>query len=253
MGTESPACEVWRLSLRPGDVIKAPVWAVLSRQEQAQADRFRLVQDRVAYAAAHALLRLRLGEVVGRPVEALQFEAGPFGKPALQGPGPQFNLSHCRSMVCIAVSMQGAVGVDVEPLDRGDELDLVALARDVLTSAEQVQLAVEGGPMAWTFMRLWTLKEAVVKACGEGLSRDLQSFGIELHDETPILRRISSPTGPWRQDPRIQLRQWCLDAHALALALAHTGSGPLVVQHHVLDLVELARWAASGQGVPTTC
>jgi 4'-phosphopantetheinyl transferase len=253
MGTESPACEVWRLSLRPGEVIKAPVWAVLSRQEQAQADRFRLAEDRVAYVAAHALLRLRLGEVVGRPVEALHFESGSFGKPALQGPGPQFNLSHCRSMVCIAVSAQGAVGVDVEPLDRGDELDLVALARDVLTLAEQAQLAVAGGPMAWTFMRLWTLKEAVVKACGEGLSRDLQSFGIELHEEAPILWRVSSPSpsGPWRQDPRIQLRQWCLDAHALALA--HSGSEPLVVQHHVLDLVTLARWAASGQGVPTTC
>jgi 4'-phosphopantetheinyl transferase len=250
MDTEPCTCEVWRLPLTPGSVIEAPIRSVLSRQEQAQADRFHHPEDRVAYAAAHALLRLRLGEVVGQGVESLHFASGPFGKPALQGPGPQFNLSHCRSMVCIAVSAQGAVGVDVEPLDRGHELDLAALARDVLTPAEQAQLGAGGGSVPWTFMRLWTLKEAVVKACGTGLSQDLHTLGIELHEDVPILRRASGPSGPWQPDTDIQLRQWWPDAHALALACI--GAGPLVVAHQVLDLTELARWAASQQG-RTTC
>lgn len=250
MDTEPCTCEVWRLSLTPGSVIEAPILATLSRQERAQADRFRHAEDRVAYAAAHALLRLRLGELVGQRAEGLHFASNLFGKPTLQGPGPQFNLSHCRSMVCIAVSAQGAVGVDVEPLDRGHALDLAALAREVLTSAEQAQLGVGDWSAPWTFMRLWTLKEAVVKACGTGLSQDLHALGIELHADRPILRRAASPSGPWQQDTDIQLRQWWPDAHAVALA--YIGSGPLVVAHHVLDLPELARWAASQPG-RTTC
>jgi 4'-phosphopantetheinyl transferase len=249
MCAESRACEVWRLPLTSGAVVEAPVWATLSPQEQAQADRFRHPEDRVAYAAVHALLRLRLGAWVGQPTEALHFVPNPFGKPALQGPGPQFNLSHCRSMVCIAVSAHGAVGVDVEPLDRGRELDLAALAPDVLTPAEQAQLGAGGWPVPWDFMRLWTLKEAVVKASGEGLSQDLHAFGIELHEGEPSLWRASGPSassGPsrsWQRDTRVQLRQWWPDAHALALA--HTGSEPVEVTHHALDLPELVRWATA--------
>jgi len=245
MNTDAGVCEVWCVPLAPGDQIAAPVWAVLSPQEQVRAGRFHHPEDRVAYGAAHALLRLSLGQAIGQPhVDALQFSIGPFGKPALQQvTGPQFNLSHCRSMVCVAVCTQGAVGVDVEPIDRGEAMDMAAVARDVFTPAEQAQLAACSPAMSATFMRLWTLKEAVVKASGAGLSRDLKSFGIELREDAPILLHRPTLPGPWQIDTRVALVQWVCGGHVLALALAHAGCERPGVQTRLLTLGQLARWA----------
>ncbi len=244
MNMDSGVCHVWCVPLAPGDQIAASVWSVLSPQEQVRAGRFHHPEDRVAYGVAHALLRLSLGQAIGPPhAEALQFRVGAFGKPALQGPGPQFNLSHCRSMVCVAVCAQGAVGVDVEPIDRGEAMDMVAVARDVFTPAEQAQLVACGpGPArSATFMRLWTLKEAVVKASGAGLSHDLQSFGIALHEDTPSLWHRSSLSGPWQPQAGVGLRQWLCEGHVLALA--HVGCERPVVQTCVMNLAQVAGWA----------
>ena len=68
-------------------------------------------------------------------------------------------------------------GVDVEAAMRAiDPL----LADTVLTVSERAWLAglaAEAQPLG--FSRLWTLKEAFVKATGQGLSQQLQSFAVD--------------------------------------------------------------------------
>lgn len=65
------------------------------------------------------------------------------------------------------------------------------------------------------FIRLWTLKEAVVKATGSGLAQSLQGFSFSLTD--PPALRIHDPGLGAAADWRLQT--WEVGGCALALAL----------------------------------
>jgi 4'-phosphopantetheinyl transferase len=87
-----------------------------------------------------------------------------------------FNLSHTDGMVGVAVAMVPglALGFDLEPLARRVPL---AVARRYFTASEVAWL--DGLPVPTRtegFLRLWTLKEAFIKATGKGLTEDLSSF-----------------------------------------------------------------------------
>lgn len=104
-----------------------------------------------------------------------------WGKPYLEEgaglPGLRFNLSHGASQALFAFSPGAELGVDLEEVrPRQDALDL---ARHFFTPQEQGWLkgmaAIERDR---AFARLWTLKEAYLKALGLGLSKPLNSFEV---------------------------------------------------------------------------
>ena len=170
---------VWRGWLHPDEV--------------ARADRFRFDVDRLAYIGAHALVRSLLASVGPYPPEEWRFVHDERGKPeidpAMASP-LRCNLSHSRGVVAAAVSHRHDVGVDVERCDRTPRFE--DLARRYF-SPDEVALvqsdADDGGRVA--FFRLWTLKEALIKATGEGLGRSLQSFAFTLD---PIAVTFSGQT-----------------------------------------------------------
>jgi 4'-phosphopantetheinyl transferase len=115
-------------------------------------------------------LREVLGGYLGALPQQIDFAAGPHGKPAFAGADDvlRFNLSHFASGCLAAVTKAAEIGVDGEvrrPLANRD-----LMIRSVLTQAEKA--AVLGGPPDQRdelFLRLWTRKEAVLKAAGVGL------------------------------------------------------------------------------------
>lgn len=177
--------KVWTMRvdrLEEADVARWRPW--LDAAEIARADRFVFPHSRIEFTAAHALTRWVLGAELGCDAGALRFTAGDHGKPEarLDG-GPvalAFNLSHTRGMVALAVGGDTGMplGVDVENLTRTVDLKVANsyfVAREVawLIGLPEVRQA-EG------FLRLWTLKEAFIKATGKGLTQSLSSFGFEL-------------------------------------------------------------------------
>ncbi len=105
-------------------------------------------------------------------------------------PAPvSFNLSHADGIVGVAaLAAEGrSLGFDVEPLHRKINLEIA----DRYFCPEEVgwlQSLPEATRPAG-FMRLWTLKEAFIKATGQGLRQDLASFWF-----TPMLPRIHFKT-----------------------------------------------------------
>jgi 4'-phosphopantetheinyl transferase len=204
----------------------APLSHTLDRAERDRAARFQFDADRNAYIAAHGLTRLFLGAWTGRAAGSLAFNAGPYGKPVLVRGGASFNLSHTRSMVAVAVAAQGEVGVDIEPLvpNRTVELDI---ADRWFSPQEVAQIAAEGDEDAkrTRFMRIWNLKEAVIKATGRGLSQELTAFTVTppKADAAPILTTEEEwlRAGDWR------LSQWDVDGHVLAAASLNGPPGTL--------------------------
>lgn len=166
---------------------------LLNDEERARAARFAFEEDREAYVAAHGLLRVELSRRVALAPQDWRFGVGAHGKPYLLDPPRdlRFNMSHTRGMVAVALAEGVDVGVDVEPSDRRAES--MKLAKRFFAPEEVALLAgVEGEARRDMFFAIWTLKEAVVKATGQGLSRALDSFSIAL-DPPRVTMRDGSP------------------------------------------------------------
>jgi len=116
--------------------------------------------------------------------------ADPGGSDSI-GPSPdlRFNLSHTSGMALIAVIQGREVGIDIERHRPMDDLD--GMAGTVMSLRELDQwksLAPRDRKPA--FYRLWTRKEAYLKAIGLGLFRDLQDVTVSI---LPAI--FTGPTG----------------------------------------------------------
>lgn len=205
----------------------SPLAHTLDVAERERAARFQFEADRNAYIAAHGLTRLFLSAWTGRQAASLAFNDGPYGKPALVRGGASFNLSHTRSMVAVAVAAQGEVGVDIEQVNptRAVELDIA----DRWFSRDEVAHVRAGGEeeaQRARFLRIWNLKEAVIKATGRGLSQELTGFTV-----TPAAEPGQGPTltahEEWLRKGDWRLSQWDVDGHVLAAASLNGPPGNL--------------------------
>jgi 4'-phosphopantetheinyl transferase len=145
-----------------------PLSPCLNIEERRRRDRFLFDKHRHAFTQAHTLKRLVLTSYEpGMAPQAWRFENRAGGKPVIVQPTRyQFNLSHSESSVAVAIA-RTEVGVDIElcrPLPR-----LAALAESVFHPGEQRWLWRQSC-LETSFFRLWTLKEALLKAAGTGFS-----------------------------------------------------------------------------------
>jgi 4'-phosphopantetheinyl transferase len=130
-------------------------------------------------AAAHSLLGRLLTHYSGidRPPEIERTERGKPFAPSL--PGIDFNLSHAHDHVLIAITRGQPLGIDIERIER--DVDVDALSRRFFAATEADALdALPEAIRAAAFVRLWTLKEAVLKALGEGLAFGLDRVAFAL-------------------------------------------------------------------------
>lgn len=171
---------IWTLAL---DGISEALWcrlaAILPVAERERAARFVFERNRCQYVAAHALIRLMLTAATDSivPPAAWTFETGAHGKPQVsRGKGPYFNLSHCEGAVVCAVSRSVEMGVDIECVDRWAPLELGDTHFAACECAWLGSLPEAQRPIG--FLRLWTLKEAYIKATGRGLAQRLDDFAF---------------------------------------------------------------------------
>ena len=188
----APPFELWLVRLAQSDDV-ADI-ATLDAQERERARRFRFERDRRRYIDAHVALRRVLAERTGRAAAALEFEAGPFGKPRLAGaPRCTFSLSHSDDLALIALADAGEIGVDIErvrPLPDLDALALQCLAVDELQALE----ALPAADRPFGFLQAWTRKEACLKALGTGLQVEPATFSVGIAPDD-VLASIATTAG----------------------------------------------------------
>lgn len=140
----------------------------ISEQRRAQALRYRHELGQRTCVLAYLLLKRALQTEYGLSCNP-QFEYGPHGKPSLVGyPDIYFSLSHCRQAVACAVGDR-PLGVDVESIGRYNE----GLVRYTMNDREQAFIEAAPQPDV-AFIRLWTMKEALLKLTGEGITDDIK-------------------------------------------------------------------------------
>ena len=216
------ALHLWLLDLSRAQAHYASNLAHLSAQERARAARYISDRPRHQFAQARAHMRQILGRYIGLPAKDLRLDIEHRGKPRLATtPQPlRFNLSHSHDAAALVVGLNGALGVDVEHHDtrRG----LRALARYAFSESEQRALETSGDYVQ-TFFRTWTLKEAYLKAMGQGLAIDLKSFEVDASASDAA--RLVRAAHPLAQPERWWMHALELSAH-YSVAIAYDYSQP---------------------------
>jgi 4'-phosphopantetheinyl transferase len=180
---------VWTLDLRLPQSILTHLADCLSPDELERAGRFRFEHLRDRFIGARGFLRLLLAAYLDQPSEKLVFECGPAGKPHLVSPTHEppvhFNLSHSDDMALLAVCCSAPVGIDIE---RVRELDAAAdLVRRFFSPREaEAFCSLPGSQQAQAFFNLWTRKEALLKATGEGIAHSLNSVEVGFQPGEPV-------------------------------------------------------------------
>ncbi len=217
MSLSSEEVHVWRVSLDLSGAALDLLGATLAPEEIQRAERCLWEAPRRRFIASRGILRLLLGRYTGCSPALLSLRATDRGKPFLeQGSSsrpPSFNLSHSRDLALYAFTLAGEVGVDLESLDR-PRLDPDAVAKRFFSPGEYRYL-LEAPPERKheIFFRLWTLKEACLKATGRGLP-GLSSVEVRLEGEGEPPLPIELGDGP--------LGEWSL--HRLHPAPGYTGA-----------------------------
>ncbi|WP_462320747.1 4'-phosphopantetheinyl transferase family protein [Halochromatium sp.] len=161
----------------------------LPSEDQSRILRYRRDADRERALVAALLPRLliaqRSSQPFSQPLSAIRFDRSPSGKPSYPGdPSFHFNLSHSGRYVALAVACN-PVGVDVEQLR--PTLDWAAIAKRFFAADEQRWLAgLDDATHQRRFIALWSRKESLLKATGEGVAGGLSRFSAIADDDVEI-------------------------------------------------------------------
>lgn len=148
----------------------------LVEADQRRFDSFLRFEDRLAFALGRALVQRMLSDCAPRPPGGWLIEVGGSGKPRLlrsdDVPDLRFNITHCTGLIAVAVTFGREVGIDAESVS--DVIDHIGLARTYLPIVELAFLeGLNEAHRRDAFFRLWTLREAYLKATGQGITTSL--------------------------------------------------------------------------------
>lgn len=168
---------------------------LLDPDELIHADRFRRATTRNQHIVGRAMARRLLGDNDVAP-QTIQFTEGQYGKPQVVLPSAAkqpFNIAHTDGLVLCGIADQHVelVGVDVESIRRRTSTDLA----ERYFSAPEIEF-LRSQPMEdqkYFFLRIWTLKEAFIKAIGTGLHTPLADFAFDgIDSPRPRIRFLAS-------------------------------------------------------------
>jgi len=197
--------------------------ALMNDAERRKHDRYRFERNRRGCLLTRALVRTTLSRYCPEiEPAAWQFEEVGNGRPELapgQTPLPlRFNVSRTEGLIACAVTMQRAIGVDVEFIDQRRETS--GIAERCFAELELRALDAQSADRQCArFYSYWTLKESYIKARGFGLTIPLQQFAFHLDESGPIRISFDSRLADDPTNWQFTLEQ-PTPRHMLALALA---------------------------------
>ena len=200
----APDIEVWLMSLDTRvDRIKQ-CFALLSRDEQARAERFHFERDRRRFTVARGMLRVLLGKQLGMAPATIEFRYAQYGKPQVSDRATpiHFNVSHSAEMAIYAISRDCVPGVDIEHVNR--DIEAEALAQRFFSHRECAELQrIPAADRKRAFLAAWTRKEAIIKSTGDGLRLPLNQIEVTIAPDAPpeLLSIMRGPIKDWTLYP----------------------------------------------------
>lgn len=158
---------------------------LLSDEERAHLAGYRVREAAERYVVTRSLVRAVLSDRLSLSPREIRVKRTDTGKPVLTE-GLHFNVSHSGDLILMAISDDRAVGVDIERKRDVQRVD--ALLGRWLSNEEQSafsNLRARGVSPSDAFLRLWSLKEARLKALGVGISGASRAR-LDLVDAFPL-------------------------------------------------------------------
>ena len=188
---------IWGVESNKMDALADQFKKTLSDDERKRAEHFYFDYLRKSFIISHGALRTILSYYISTKPEQVKFRFGEHGKPYLDWDSPldvRFNITHSRELTLIAITLGRELGIDLEAIR--PIRDLERLAERFFSPDENSTLqTVPVHQRLEAFFNCWTLKEAYIKATGEGFSRPFRTFDVAFlpRDSARIVNVAGSP------------------------------------------------------------
>ncbi|MCG9793499.1 4'-phosphopantetheinyl transferase family protein [Flavobacterium algicola] len=157
---------IYSIFLPQFTALKTELGRFLNTSETDRANRFHNKMDSDRFTIYRSILKMILASYTNTSAHNIVFEYGANKKPYLANhPKIHFNISHAEDFAVIAVSSK-EIGIDVEYLDK--QFDYIDLIPDIFTNDAANSITTTHNQKE-QFYKLWTRKEAFVKAIGKGI------------------------------------------------------------------------------------
>jgi 4'-phosphopantetheinyl transferase len=170
--------------INPNSISQEESFFCLSPDELSRSESFHFEADAQKWSAYRGALRKIISSLIHCPVCDILFVYSEYGKPALAPPYDwlHFNISHTDDLALLAVSRDGPVGIDIESKKRAS--DLLDCESSICHYSELANLPTESKSRSLQLLKLWTKKEAFLKATGIGLSLAPDTLRIPIHQDS---------------------------------------------------------------------
>lgn len=138
---------------------------VLSDTEKQRFNKMRSLKRRQQFAISRFLLKISIEQQLGVRVI---LDTSSTGQPVINGWPAFCSISHSGNSIAVGFSTYGAIGVDIEQ-HRQRKIDRLIKHYFHHDETKDFNALSENQKLPW-FYRQWTIKEAVMKSTGEGLS-----------------------------------------------------------------------------------
>ena len=163
----------------------------LNEEEKLRFHAFIGKEAAVEFLISRFILRSVLGKYLLCDPRNIQIGYGEFHKPFLLNDFIKFNLTHSHGITGVILSKKWEVGIDVEVERSMDELD--NLASMICSKREYNAFCrLDDTDKKPSFFRLWTKKEAVLKAFGQGLLSDPRCVEVSPKSTLELVQCFSS-------------------------------------------------------------
>ena len=167
---------LWLIRFRPDKETISVLNTLLAQEEKERAKGYHFTKDRERFIFARGHLRILLGRYLGIAPAEVKFLFNEYKKPSVQAidrnRAIQFNVAHSADLSLVGVTFRQEIGVDVEYVNPDFSFD--EILRQFFSGQEAARINAQPEVQRReTFYRLWTLKEAYLKALGIGLSQSL--------------------------------------------------------------------------------
>ena len=161
---------------------------MLDDVERLRSAEYRFPSDRKRFELGAVLLRLGLSRTLSTHPARLKIDrtcdvcGRPHGRPRVIGFDGYISVSHSGNLVMVAITAAGPVGIDVE----------VATGLPCATYLEILELVVTEAERPFVdslaaFLKVWTRKEAILKATGYGLRASMADVVVSAPHQKPCL------------------------------------------------------------------
>lgn len=196
---------IWRAELH-GEAEQIAAFAqTLAPDEQQRAARLQDPEKRMEFIIGRAKLRHLLSRYLDMPPTQISFAYQQHGKPVLARAARlsqlTFNVSHSHGIALYAIARGKAIGVDIEFV-RSDFANETVIKHFFSPIEAAALRSLPPSQQTEAFFRCWTRKEAIIKALGEGLTHQPNTFSVSL--------KLGEPATLLNADGTPELSRWSL-------------------------------------------